>query len=433
MEPITWVLAVVAVLAVAAAAWLAVGRAAALARVQSLEESARLSQERADQSTVRVVELSEQLAAARQQLEDVELVRQELERNEQRLKDAFSALSAKALQESREQFIKQAEPVFDAAREKQSAVVKPIEEVLRQTREKLEKIESQRTESFARLYEKIEHVSGASERLRNETERLTRALSRPEIRGRYGEIQLRRVAELAGMTSYCDFSEQESARDDDGRLARPDMIVRLPNNRVIAVDAKTNTYAYLEAVNARDESEREHHLDRFATHVVEQARKLGDKKYWSKFDGSPEFVVMFVPGDHFIDAALSRRPELVDFAAEHNVILASPSTLIGLLRAVAVGWREHSLSEQARELLELGRELHDRAAVAFDHVAKLGITIRQSVERYNQMVGSIDTRLVPTLRKFEEAGARSGKNMAELKPVDRAVRQLESGQSDSEP
>jgi DNA recombination protein RmuC len=277
----------------------------------------------------------------------------------------------------------------------------------------------------------MELVTQAGRGLREETNKLTRALSRPEVRGQYGEIQLRRVAELAGMTRYCDFDEQASVRDGEGNLQRPDMVVRLPNERVIAVDAKTNTYAYIEAVNAADDAEREGHLERFARHVQDQAKKLSDKRYWSRFEGSPEFVVMFVPGDHFIDAALSRRPELIEFAAEHGVILASPSTLIGLLRAVAVGWREEKLAAEARGLWELGKELHERAATAFEHAGKLGDSIRQSVERYNRLVGSIDTRLMPTLRKFEDAGAGSAKQLSELGQVEAVPRALETGASDA--
>ena len=396
---------------------------------QAAELRSELAQARAlaDSGTQRVTQQAEELARLNERLENAAAVQQELSKNEARLKEAFGALSAQALKDGRAEFLAQAKPVFEAARKEQSDLVKPIGEVLAATREKLESIEKARAESFAALHERMELVTQAGRGLREETNKLTRALSRPEIRGQYGEIQLRRVAELAGMTSYCDFTEQTSVRDSEGNMLRPDMVVNLPNQRVIAVDAKTNTYAYIEAVNAADDAEREQHLERFARHVQEQAKKLSDKKYWAQFDGSPEFVVMFVPGDHFIDAALSRKPELLDLAAQQGVILASPSTLIGLLRAVAVGWREHALTEQAAELFELGRELHDRAATAFEHAGKLGDSIRQAVERYNKLVGSIDSRMVPTLRKFEEAGAKSGKELTEPKKLDSVPRELASG------
>jgi DNA recombination protein RmuC len=446
------VLGLIAAAAVGVVLWLVVGRGrlvrdeaslraqaeGAARRAEALEregaaEAERLRGEvageraRAEESVRRVVALSEESARLRERLENTELMKQELEKNEHRLRETFRALGGEMLKESRQEFILQARPVFDAARKEQSDLVRPIGETLAATREKLEQLERARTESFAKLLTHIEAVTGAGEALRAETQRLTKALSRPEIRGQYGEIQLRRVAELAGMTSYCDFCEQASVRDSEGNMLRPDMVVRLPNERVIAIDAKTNIFAYIEACNAGTDAEREECLVRFARHVGEQAKKLAGKRYWSAYDGSPDFVVMFVPGDHFIDAALARQPALLEDASQQGVILASPSTLIGLLRAVAVGWREHSLTEEAKELFVLGKELHERAAVAFEHAGKLGDSIRQSVERYNRMVGSIEGRLVPTLRKCEEAGAKSAKGLVELPPVEGEPRGLDSG------
>ncbi|MEN0021277.1 MAG: DNA recombination protein RmuC [Planctomycetota bacterium] len=379
-----------------------------------------------------------QLDAERRRIAEKEaLLGERLSELQDQSKATFEALAARTLKDASEQFMKRAEQTFgekeklakadiDKRQQAIDSLIKPIGEVLGQTREKLEAIEKSRAESFAALHQRMDLVTQAGQGLREETNKLTRALSRPEVRGQYGEIQLRRVAELAGMTSYCDFSEQASERNEDGELLRPDMVVTLPNDRVIAVDAKTNTYAYIEAVNAEDDAERQRHLERFAKHVAEQTKKLADKKYWSLWRGSPEFVVMFVPGDHFIDAALARRPDLIDDAAQRGVILASPSTLIGLLRAVAVGWREHKLAEEAQALFELGRELHDRAAVAFEHAADLGKSLKQASERYNKLVGSLDRRLAPTLRKFEEVGAKSSKVLAEPKPIDGPERLIEA-------
>ncbi|RLB45506.1 MAG: DNA recombination protein RmuC [Deltaproteobacteria bacterium] len=426
--------------------WLGVGRAKLAARAAAAEAERDLLEtdlagERADltETNSRLVEsnrhagelgrkLGEELAIAKEQLAQGESRRAEFDALEKRFSDAFKALSADALKTTREEFLKQAEPVFTSAHEKQAELIKPIGETLKATREKLDAFEKSRGESFATLMAQVQGVITAGKDLREETAKLSKALSRPEIRGQYGEIQLRRIAELAGMTSYCDFTEQTSQRDEDGNLLRPDMVVSLPNKRTIAIDAKTNTYAYLEAVNAKDDEEREIHLEKFARHVSEQVKKLSDKKYWSLFEGGADFVVMFIPGDHFIDAALERRPDLIETAAQQNVILASPSTLIGLLRAVHVGWREYTLAEEAKELFELGKELHDRAAVAFEHAGKLGDSIRQSVERYNKLVGSIDTRMMPTLKRFEDAGAKSGKTLTEMKPVDATPRLLESGE-----
>ena len=382
---------------------------------------------RAEASSARVVEQSEEIARLGERLESAEKRYQDLVNDEKRLKEQFGALSAETIKHSQEtlgkylsEHLKRADQVaqgeLDKRKQAVEAMVKPIAETLGKTREQL-----------TALDERVRASGESSAALKDETARLAKALSRPEIRGRYGEIQLRRVAELAGMVEYCDFDEQFSGRDAEGSLQRPDMVVTLPNERMIAVDAKTNTHAYLEAIDAGSAEERERHLDRFARHVADQAKKLGDKKYWDLFERSPEFVVMFVPGDHFIDAALSRQPTILEDAATRGVILASPSTLIGLLRAVAVGWHEHRLSEQAEALFELGKELHERASVAFEHAGKLGDSIRQSVERYNKLVGSIDSRLMPTLKKFEESGAKSAKALSEPKPLDAAPRALEAG------
>lgn len=408
--------------------------ASAKARLDGVEgERVRLANElvvaegQAAESGGRVNELSVMNAKINERLDSAEKRYLDLVNDEKRMTESFEAIGGKSLRANQEALskflterLKDADSLSQAELDKRKlaieALVKPIGEVLGKTKEQL-----------VQLDERVRASGDANVSLREETARLTKALSRPEIRGRYGEIQLRRVAELAGMTDYCDFSEQVSERDGDGNLLRPDMVVTLPNNRIIVVDAKANINAYIEAVNASDDEEREMHMQRFARHTTEQVKKLSDKKYWALFERSPEFVVMFVPGDHFIDAALSRNPELLDVAAQQGVILASPSTLIGLLRAVAVGWREQALTEQAAALFELGKELHDRAATAFEHAGKLGDSIRMSVERYNKLVGSIDTRMMPTLRKFEEVGAKSTKSLVEPKTVSGDTRMLMSG------
>jgi DNA recombination protein RmuC len=233
------------------------------------------------------------------------------------------------------------------------------------------------------------------------------------------------VVELAGMKNYCDFTPQASQRDEEGKLARPDLIVRLPNGRVVAIDAKTNVDAYLDALDAKTPEQAEQHLDRYAETVMLQAQKLARKAYWTSFDASPEFVVMFIPGDQLVDAALERRPELIEYAAERNVVIASPSTLIGLLRAVHVGWREKNLSESATELFELGRELHQRAATVLEHAAIVGESIERARKAYNDFVGSIHSRLVPTLRRFEERDARSAKELPSVRAIEGETRRPE--------
>lgn len=367
-----------------------------------------------------------QLQSARREREHLE--RRIVELNEQ-LSQRFQAIASEvvrgtgaALLDQHKRELEAQNKLADSALEKrQQAVanlVRPIQDVLAQYSDKLGEIERQRAESFGQLTQRMTDMASANQLLRDETGKLTKALSRPEVRGRYGEIQLRRVAELAGMTGFCDFQEQATATGADGKRKRPDMVVRLPNERVVAVDAKANIAAYVDACQSTDASEQEAHLERFAGHVHEQVKKLADKSYWSDFDGSPDFVVMFVPGDQFLDAALSRRPELLEFAAERNVIIASPSTLIGLLRAVAVGWREHRLAENAQRLLNLGVELHERAAVVLGHASDCGEALRKAVERYNKFASSVQSRLMPTLRKFEEADIRSTRELAEMPEIE---------------
>ncbi len=380
------------------------------ARARELHVEAARLQERLEKTAE--VGREREAAAARREAE----LKASIEDLTGKFKEVFGRLSADALRQASADFLKLAEAKLgektETAKGEMDKRKAAVDELIRPM-----------AEALRRTDERLTGLSAASEGLKSETVRLVRALSKPEVRGRYGEIQLERVAELAGMKPYCDFASQESQRDGEGRLLRPDMTVKLPNDRRLVVDAKTNTHAYLEAVNARDDAERESWLDRYAEHVADQVTALSRKSYWSNDPGAYDFIVMFVPGDQFLDAALARRPDLIERAAEQNVIIASPATLIGLLRAVAVGWREKRIEEQARELLELGRELHERAAVAFEHVAELGASIEQSVNRYNKVVGSIESRVLPTLRKFEESGAASAKQLVEIKEVGALVRQ----------
>lgn len=365
------------------------------------------------------------------------------EEEKEALENRFESLAKKISRATNEDFLKLAREQFESHQkdankhleEKSQAfknLIKPIDESLEKTHERLEALDKSRAESHTTLTEQIKHFAEGATKLREETGNLVNALRKPQVRGRYGEIQLERVVELAGMRRYCDFTTQNSSRDNEGNLLRPDLIVSLPNDRSIVVDAKTNIEAYLDAVNTDDPDEAERHLDRFARHVADQAGALSKKSYWSQFEGSPEFVVMFVPGDQFVDAALERRPDLLDHAIEHRVIIASPSTLIGLLRAVHVGWRERQLSESAKELFELGRELHERTAKVAEHISGMGKSLNTALNKYNELVGSVDRRLYPTLRKFEEKGAKSSEQLTELKKVDGTTRALQTPIEDEE-
>lgn len=455
MEPLEIVVGLVAIAGLAAAGWAWVLRTRAIAELAEARAARASAEQRAGAAEASLAERQAKLdgmasefdearraiarleteAAARERehaereshLEALartreESLRREREELEKRFDEInkqsaarFEQIASETIDKTRRRYEEQTAREVEERKAAVERLVKPIGETLGKTEERL-----------LALAEQVNLSKQSSESLRDETGKLVRALSRPEIRGRYGEIQLRRVAELAGMSAHCDFSEQDSVRDGDGSLLRPDMVVKLPNERIIAVDAKTNTYAYLEAINADSPEEQERHLERFARHVADQAGQLARKSYWKNYDGSPEFTVMFIPGDHFLDAALARRPDLLEKAAEQGIILASPATLIGLLRAVAVGWREHRLAEEARELLTLGRELHERATVAFGHAAGLSKALTQTVERFNKLVGSIDARMMPTLRKFEDVGVRGTKQLEELPEVTVRPKQLET-------
>jgi DNA recombination protein RmuC len=455
------VLGIVAAAAGAAAVWLALawvraraehraaaehaGRAEELAR----EERARAEDlaERLAQRDRRIVELEEEAGAAAQMhraeqghqrellagqvraVEDRERqLRLELAQAREQMRDVFRSLSADALKESTAQFLalaqqrlsaqqKDGEAAIEQRRAAVDGLIRPLAETLGKTDAKLAAIEKAWAEDKGRLSEELRRVGETGEALRAETGKLVRALREPQVRGRYGEIQLRRVAELAGMRAYCDFAEQEQTTDADGNALRPDMIVRLPGGREVVVDAKANLKPYLDALEAPDPEQAERHLHAFADGVAKQATLLARKGYWRQYLGSPEFVVMFVPGDQFVDAALSKRPDLLEMAASQRVMLASPSTLIGLLRAVHVGYQEQTLARQAQELRALGVELHQRAAAAMDHVADLGRSLERAVDAYNKFVGSYERRLEPTLRRFEEAGAHGAKPLPEVKPL----------------
>ncbi|MBL8746606.1 MAG: DNA recombination protein RmuC [Phycisphaerae bacterium] len=415
-----------------AGAWLWAERATLRARLVASEEAARERVE-ALESKHRV-----ELEAAKREGDEFRAqLNAWLQKQQDAFRQAIEASAGKAMNESSRQLLSLAVESFAKqqleARSALDARVQPIAETLKKTEAKLGEIEKDRLSAYSSLVEQLAGMARTSEQLRAETGNLVASLRRPQVRGRYGEVQLRRVAELAGMRDYCDFTEQGSSRDDEGALKRPDMVVRLPNGRCVVVDAKTNIEAYIDAIEAPDEAVRERQLERFARHVADQAVALSKKEYWSQFDGAADLVVMFVPGDQFIDAALQRRPDLLELAAENRVILASPSTLIGLLRAIFVGWREKGLSDRAHELFDLGKDLHGRMAKVLDDFVRVGKKLEDASGAYNEAVASVDSRLMPTLRRFEEAGARSGKAMPEPAAIDVAVRAFKSLPAPGEP
>jgi DNA recombination protein RmuC len=316
----------------------------------------------------------------------------------------------------------------DLAR-RQSAVaelVRPVHDGLARLDARLGDLERARAASQGELREQVRALGEAQAQLRLETARLSQALRNPAARGRWGEVQLRRVVELAGMSAHCDFAEQ--ATSADGRQ-RPDLVVRLPGGRQVVVDAKAPLSAYLDAMHAADETTRRARLADHARSVRGHVAALSRKAYWEQFRPAPELVVLFLPGESFFAAALDEDPSLLEAAAERNVVLATPATLIALLRAIAYGWRQEAVAENARQVSELGRELHRRLATASEHLARMGRALGQAVDAYNRGVGAIESRVLVAARRFEELGAAPEGTLPRLEPLETAPRVAETAPS----
>lgn len=365
--------------------------------------------------------LEDSYRSLEQQKELIEVMKKEIA-------DTFSVLSSAALKSSSEDFLRLASENLGKIvaetkgklGEHQAALdgtVKPLQEMLKRYEQQLREIEEGRHKSFGSLTEQLKSLSTMHEQLQRETSNLVTALSKPKVSGSWGELGLRRVVELAGMTAYCDFYEQESVATEGGRI-RPDMIVRLPNGREIVIDAKAPVEAYMAVVAAASDEERKKAIVHYIASVRSHLNVLSSKAYWDQFAQSPEIVVMYLPGESFFSAAIEHDHTLIEDGSAKRVILATPTTCIALLKAIAYGWQQEQMTKSAQEISKLGKDLYERFSIVLEHYTKSGQALRKAVESYNDGVRSVETRLIPSLRKFKELGVSSARDAAPPPEID---------------
>ena len=354
---------------------------------------------------------------------------------------SFSDLANRSLQSNSETFLRLAEQKMSVQNEKAKAelsereravenLVKPIRDALQTSQKQIESLEKARSEAYGSIRTQLESMQADQKSLAQETQNLVKALRRPEVRGRWGEITLRRLVELAGMVEHCDFVEQVHSVGE-GQVIRPDMIVRMPDQRELVVDVKTPLDAYLQAVEAEDDAQRKLGLEKHAKNVRAHIRMLSSKAYWDQFDESPEFVILFIPGDQFLSAALNEEPDLIEYALSQQIILATPTSFVALLKAVAYGWRQLALADNAKEIRILAEDLYGRLGTFVGHMNRMGRQLASSVETYNKAVGSLERSVLPGARKFVELGVHEKKSLEKLDTLDPVPRtMIESGSDD---
>jgi DNA recombination protein RmuC len=396
-------------------------------REQALKIEMELLRARLKTEETASAEREQALSRAREQLQGVfgELARDSLQSN-----------SEVFLQLARERLARQQLDASQALKERETAIeslVQPIREALAKTEAQIQTIERDRIDAFATIKTQMEGIASGQNLLSRETRNLVTALRRPGVRGQWGEITLRRLVELSGMTAHVDFTEQLHQITDSGAAVRPDMVVHMPEQRDIVVDVKTPLEAYLAAVEAQNDEERGSQLRRHAQIVGARVRELSSKQYWSQFERSPDFVVLFLPGDQFLSAALQENPGLIDDSLRQNVMLATPTSLVALLKTVAYGWKQTILADNAAEIRRLGEDLYKRLAVFGEHLGKLGKSLGSSVDSFNKAVGSLEQQILPAARRFEELGLRVNREIEPIEPVSSLTRMPRNGGVEGEP
>lgn len=359
--------------------------------------------------------------SAEENMENAEKVREQIS-------ETFASLSGQALKHNSDEFLKLAQENLkqfqlsaqhDLEKKEKNfeSLVQPIRDTLDKTEKQMREIEAERKLTYGSLSKHLENMAASQAQLQNETRNLSQALRRPEIRGQWGEMTLKRLAELAGMIQHCDFYEQEQIDTEEGRM-RPDMVVRLPDKRDIIVDVKTPLDAYLSAVESDNDASREQFMVQHTRNVRERVRELSSKAYWNHFSNSPDFVVLFIPGDQFLSSALERDRTLLEDALRQKVMLATPTSFVALLRAVAFGWRQESLAENADNIRKLGEELYERLSTFGKHLSNVGSSLNKSVSHFNSAVGSFDSRILPGARKFAEMGVSGKKEVEQIEQIE---------------
>ncbi|MGB0911253.1 MAG: DNA recombination protein RmuC [Nitrospirales bacterium] len=383
-------------------------------------EGARISAE------TKYEEATQNLAAQQSLLEEAKTT----------LTHSFRSLAAEALASNNAGFLTLAEEKFKSLRDEHTndleqkktsieALVHPLTLLLATYQQETKELEDKRVRELSTVGEQLRHVALAQSTLQAETAKLVNALRSPQIRGRWGEIALRKTAELAGMSSHCDFVEQESVSTDNGRF-RPDMVIKLPAQREVVVDSKVPFSAFLESLEATNDVERNEALARHASQVKHHVNQLSAKEYWDQFQAAPEFVVLFIPNDSFLAAAAEQDPSLIESAMKKNIVIATPTTFIALLKAIAYGWKQEQITEDAERISTLGQELAERMGVLTEHFIKVGGSLGKAVESYNAAVASLESRVLPSARKFKQLGAGSKKEIDDLLPIDHVPRTLPS-------